>query len=103
MQDEWPLANDVKPARVFHVREFWRDEMAERDWTLDDFLLHVSDVDEVKKCAWHFFCYLPTKTIHNVFLGESMARDIAEAFGTSHETWLRLDHTYHKYKDSPHA
>ncbi len=78
------MDNDLSPAEVFAPGEFIRDELEARGWTQDDLAKILSR---------------PAKTVNQIITGKKQitpdtAVELAQAFDTSPELWLRLESTY---------
>lgn len=79
---------EFQPAEVFPAGEYLRDELEERGWTVSDFAEILGR---------------PTQAISEILNGRksitvTTANEIADATGTSAETWLRLQENYNLWK-----
>ena len=81
-----------KPAEVFPVGSFIKEEMEARGWSDQDVTNMIAD--PTKKLAFGLLLFRPIK---GLTIGNEMARELARIFGTSKKYWLNLDAAWQKY------
>ena len=89
------LKADRKSAEAFHVMDFIREEMDERDWSIWTLVRHMSD-DQSDEALGRIKLCLELTDLRDphMFMGNEEAQWLAKAFGTSADVWLNLDKTW---------
>lgn len=94
------LGSDARtPAESFPVGSFILDEMQERGWSVEE-LVRQMRADAVGQLTIELLIYAPTK---GATLDERTASQLAHAFGTSKELWLRLDRAWQQNAELTHS
>lgn len=88
------------PVECFHVSEFVREEMDEREWLIDDLAGRMcADKDDPKeyginRLALDFMLMRDPR----LNLGDAMANALSRAFDVSPEFFINLDHAWRKWR-----
>lgn len=78
----------------FHVGEYISDEMAARGWSRDQMAIEMDCGNAIlARCIIDFLIDCPCV---EMYLDRDVAEMIAKAFGTSAETWMKLDQSWHE-------
>lgn len=88
---ELPL--DRQLAEVFHPAEFIKEELAERGWSLNDFVFAMRRYESEKDWQLERLAvemYLEVQDVR-ILLSDEMAQGFATAFGVSKEFFVNLD------------
>ena len=87
-----------KPAEVFHVSEFIREEMEARGWDRDRLASEMTP--GASRREWGItrltLDFLFESRGKKMFIGKKTANQLALAFGTSPELWANLDDAWRK-------
>lgn len=89
------------PAEVFHVIDFIREEMDERNWPIWTLVRRMS-VDQSDEALGRIKLALELLELRepDMLIGEEVAAGLARAFGTGQEIWLNMDKTW---RNAQHA
>jgi len=88
------------PVEAFPVGKFVAEELETRGWTTAH-AATLLDGDPVENELWlRLLCCLPAWEKHNVVFSEREAKELEQLFGVSAQTWLNLDVSYRKWKES---
>lgn len=79
------------PATAFHPADYIEDEMRARGWSRDDLARRMGDDFATERLALDL--YLETRD-GGLRIGEDGAAQLARAFGTSAELWVRLERAW---------
>lgn len=96
-------ASNRIPAEVFPVRDFIKEEMEARAWTMDDLIDHMPGDQNVNRLTLDLIFAIPEfdEDIRKASrIGEKTASDLAHAFGTSKELWLNLEAVWVKQQNT---
>lgn len=85
------MSEERRPAEVFPVGVHLQEELAARGWTAADLVRRMPGNPEINELAVDLALYLEDP---DVLLGETIARQLAAALGTSPEYWLNLDQSW---------
>lgn len=88
---------------LFHVGDYLEEELEARGWTTHDIAIRASD-DPNEQRVIELACDLTIACLYaeldhaaaEATIGESLAGNIAKAFGTDAQTWLNLDAEFHR-------
>lgn len=88
-------AQERHAAETFHVIDFIREEMDERDWSIWTLVRRMSD-DQSDEALGRIKLALELLELRepDMLIGEEIAEGLARAFGTGQEIWLNLDKTW---------
>ena len=95
-------APERKPAEVYPVAHFVKEEMEARGWSLEDLLNRLPGERDVNQLTLEIMTATPDfdhDIRKDMRLGEEMARILAHAFGTSKEFWMNLDAAWVKHQN----
>lgn len=84
------------PAQGFHVWEYISDEMEARGWDQWELARRMGGDLNVNYLTLEL-CQLEDKRL---VLGEEAAKQLAHAFGTSHQIWLNLDESWRAWANN---
>lgn len=84
-----------RPAETFHVMDFIREEMDERDWSIWTLVRHMSE-DQSNQALSRVKLALEFLALRDpqMLIGEEVATGLGRAFGTSAQIWLNLDRSW---------
>jgi hypothetical protein len=88
-------AQKRRAAETFHVIDFIREEMDERNWPIWTLARHMS-ADQSDEALGRIKLALELLELRDpdMLIGEEVAAGLARAFGTGSEIWLNLDKTW---------
>jgi len=88
------------PAQAWPVGDFLVEEMRARGWSIDDLVSRMGSVTDhdraVDKLVIEFSIYCADEP--GLLLGDTLARQLALAFGTSPEFFLNLDKAWRDWR-----
>lgn len=82
----------LTPAEVFPVCSFVLDEIEARGWSLDDLAARMGGNTDVNRLALDFLIYAHDE--RGLHIGQTMADQLAYAFGVSAQFFVNLDNAY---------
>ena len=88
-------------AKPFPPIVFVREEMDARGWDDDALIASSGATDPVEILALEIFLALdPREVGYEVLMSDSVASNIARAFGTSKTLWIRLEEQYNNSRNN---
>jgi len=86
-----------KYAEAFAPWEYVKEELEARGWSVRDFAERMDGDPDVNELAVEL---LRVEGL-DCFMGETLARGLGHAFGTSWELWLNLERKWREWKGWP--